>query len=35
MFIFARQPDGLIHDWIAAAAIPETTAADTLELIQD
>jgi hypothetical protein len=30
-----KVPDGLIHDWIAAASIPDTTVADTLALIQD
>jgi hypothetical protein len=28
-------PNGLIHDWIGAALIPETTVEDTLALIQD
>jgi hypothetical protein len=28
-------PNGLIHDWIAAAFIPDTTIPDTLALIQD
>lgn len=28
-------PHGLIHDWIAAALIPNTTLEDTLALIQD
>ena len=31
----AKAPDGLIHDWIGAASIPNTTVADTLALIQD
>jgi hypothetical protein len=30
-----KVPHGLIHDWIAAAFIPATTAEDTLALIQD
>ena len=30
-----KVPDGLIHDWIAAAFIPDTSLADTLALIQD
>ncbi len=30
-----KVPNGLIHDWIAAAFIPGTTMADTLALIQD
>ena len=30
-----RVPRGLIHDWIAAAFIPDSTAEDTLALIQD
>ncbi len=28
-------PNGLIHDWIGAALIPNTTIEDTLALIQD
>lgn len=30
-----KVPDGLIHDWIAAAFIADATAQDTLALIQD
>src|ERR1039458_5847974 len=30
-----KVPNGLIHDWIAAAFIPGTTVADTLALIQN
>ena len=30
-----KVPHGLIHDWIAAAFIPNTTAEDTLALMQD
>jgi hypothetical protein len=30
-----KVPNGLIHDWIAAAFIPDTTLPDTLALIQD
>lgn len=30
-----KVPNGLIHDWIGAAAIPGTTVADTLALIQN
>jgi hypothetical protein len=30
-----KVPDGLIHDWIAAAFIADTSAEDTLALIQD
>ena len=30
-----KVPHGLIHDWIAAAFIPDTTAEDTLSLMQD
>jgi len=30
-----KVPHGLIHDWIAAAFIPDTTAEDTLALMQD
>lgn len=31
----AKVPDGLIHDWIASAFIADTTAEETLVLIQD
>jgi hypothetical protein len=31
----AKVPNGLIHDWIGAAFIPDTTVKDTLALIQD
>jgi hypothetical protein len=30
-----KVPHGLIHDWIAAAFIPDTTAENTLALMQD
>jgi hypothetical protein len=30
-----KVPDGLIHDWVGAALIPDTTVDDTLALIQD
>ena len=30
-----KAPNGLIHDWIAAAFIPDTTIPNTLALIQD
>jgi hypothetical protein len=30
-----KVPSGLIHDWIAAAFIPETTMTETLALVQD
>jgi hypothetical protein len=30
-----KAPEGLIHDWIAAAFLPDATLADTLALIQD
>ena len=30
-----KVPHGLIHDWIAAAFIPDTTAEDTLAVMQD
>jgi hypothetical protein len=30
-----KASDGLIHDWIAAASIPDTTVTDVLALIQD
>ncbi len=30
-----KVPHGLIHDWIAAAFIPDATAEDTLSLMQD
>ena len=30
-----KAPDGLIHDWIGAACIPDATVAETLALIQD
>ncbi len=30
-----KVPQGLIHDWIAAAFIPDATAEDTLALMQD
>jgi hypothetical protein len=31
----AKVPEGLIHDWIGAALIPDASLADTLSLIQD
>jgi hypothetical protein len=30
-----KVPDGLIHDWVGAAFIPDSTVKDVLELIQD
>jgi hypothetical protein len=31
----AKVPDGLIHDWIGTAFVPNTTVGDTLALVQD